>query len=80
LVPKTQADGRVRVEVAFQGGQIVSGNVSGEIADGLRRALAGDELVYDLETDEGTYVVALRKVVYVRRTSRETHIGFGSSS
>jgi hypothetical protein len=25
-------------------------------------------------------VVALRKVVYVRRTSRETHIGFGSSS
>jgi hypothetical protein len=79
-VPKTPADGKVRLEIAFQGGQIVSGNVSADIADGLRRALAGDELVYDLETDEGTYVVALRKVVYVRRTSRETHIGFGATT
>jgi hypothetical protein len=79
-VAKTQADGRVRLEIAFEGGQIVSGNVNAEIADGLRRALAGDELVYDVETEEGTYVVALRKVVYVRRTSRETHIGFGASS
>jgi hypothetical protein len=70
----------VRLEIAFQGGQIVGGNVSADIADGLRRALADDELVYDLETDEGTYVVALRKVVYVRRTSRETHIGFGAST
>jgi hypothetical protein len=79
-MPKAQADGRVRLEIAFQGGQIVSGNVSAEIADALRTALAGDELVYDLETDEGTYVVALRKVVYVRRTSRETHIGFGATT
>ena len=79
-MPRTPADGRVRLEIAFQGGQIVSGNVSADLADGLRRALAGDELVYDLETDEGTYVVALRRVVYVRRTSRETHIGFGAST
>jgi hypothetical protein len=79
-VPKTPADGHVRLEIAFEGGQIVSGNVNGDIADGLRSALAGDDLVYDLETDEGTYVVALRKVVYVRRTSRETHIGFGASA
>jgi hypothetical protein len=79
-VPKASADGHVRVEVAFEGGQIVGGNVSGETADGLRSALAGDELVYDLETDDGTYVIALRKVVYVRRTSREMHIGFGSAA
>jgi hypothetical protein len=79
-VPKTPADGRVRLEIAFEGGQIVGGNVSGETADGLRAALAGDELVYDLETEDGTYVIALRKVVYVRRTSREMHIGFGSTT
>ena len=79
-MPKASADGHVRVEVAFEGGQIVGGNVSGETADGLRSALAGDELVYDLETDDGTYVIALRKVVYVRRTSREMHIGFGSAA
>ena len=73
-------NGRVRLDIAFEGGQIVAGNVSAETADGFRSALAGDELVFDLETEEGTYVVALRKVVYVRRTSRETHIGFGASA
>ena len=77
-MPKTPADGRVRLEIAFEGGQIVSGNVNAELADGLRSALASDESVFDLETEEGTYVVALRKVVYVRRTAREMHIGFGT--
>ena len=79
-MPKTPVDGRVRLEIAFEGGQIVSGNVSGETADALRAALAGEEPVYDLETEDGTYVIALRKVVYVRRTARETHIGFGSAT
>ncbi len=77
---KAGADGRVRLDIAFEGGQIVGGNVSAETADGFRSALAGDELVFDLETEDGTYVIALRKVVYVRRTSRETHIGFGASA
>jgi hypothetical protein len=79
-VAKADADGRVRLDIAFEGGQIVGGNVSAGQADGFRSALAGDELVYDLETEDGTYVIALRKVVYVRRTSRETHIGFGAST
>jgi hypothetical protein len=79
-VPKAGGDGRVRLDIAFEGGQIVGGNVSAEAADGFRTALAGDELVFDLETEDGTYVIALRKVVYVRRTSRETHIGFGASA
>ena len=79
-MPKTPADGRVRLEIAFEGGQIVGGNVTAETADALRDALAGDEPVYDLATEDGTYVVALRKVVYVRRTDRETHIGFGAGA
>jgi hypothetical protein len=79
-VPKTPADGRVRLDIAFQGGQIIGGSVSAETADGFRAALAGDELVFDLVTEDGTYVIALRKVVYVRRTTRETQIGFGASA
>jgi hypothetical protein len=79
-VPKTPANGRVRLDVAFEGGQIIGGNVSDEAADGLRAALAGDALVFDLDTEDGTYVIALRKVVYVRRTSREMHIGFGATA
>jgi len=79
-VPKTAADGHVRLDIAFEGGQIVGGTVSGETADGFRAALAGDELVFDLETEDETYVIALRKVVYVRRTSREMRIGFGATA
>jgi hypothetical protein len=79
-VAKASANNRVRLDIAFEGGQIVGGNVSGDIADGLRSALAGDDVVYDLETDDGTYIIALRKVVFVRRTSRETHIGFGAGA
>jgi hypothetical protein len=69
---------RVRVEVAFEGGQIVGGLVSIEAVDGLRAALANGSAVFDLESEDGTYVVALNKVVYVKRFARETHIGFGA--
>jgi hypothetical protein len=79
-VPRTPADGHVRLDIAFEGGQIIGGNVSAETAGGFRAALAGDELVFDLETEDETYVIALRKVVYVRRTSREMRIGFGTTA
>ena len=71
---------RIRVEVAFEGGQIVGGLVVPEILDGLRSALGNGSAVFDLETEDGTYVVAINKVVYLKRFSRETQIGFGSQS
>jgi hypothetical protein len=73
-------DLQVRLQIAFEGGQVVAANVTAEAADGLGRALANGDSVFDLETEEETYVVALAKVVYVRRSSRETHIGFGVSA
>jgi hypothetical protein len=76
-VPEEKADGRVRLQIAFEGGQIVTALVSEAAADGFAAALGGKETVLDLETDDGTYLVALGKVVFVKRSSRETHIGFG---
>jgi hypothetical protein len=76
-VPEQKADGRVRIQIAFEGGQIVAAIVSKAAADGLAAALGGKETVFDLETEDDTYLVALGKVVYVKRSSRETHIGFG---
>jgi len=73
-------NGRVRIEIAFDGGQIVGALVSGDGADGLERALSGaDETVYTLEADDGSFVIPLRRVVYVKRFSREQHIGFAGS-
>jgi molybdopterin-binding protein len=79
-VPEGNENDRVRVQIAFEGGQIVAALVSQSTAEGLAAALGSEAAVFDLETDDGTYLLALGKVVYVKRSSRETHIGFGVTS
>jgi Protein of unknown function (DUF3107) len=74
------SESSVRIQVAFEGGQSVGANVSEEIADALAAALAASEPVFELKTDDGTYVLALAKVVYVRRAERETQIGFAATA
>jgi len=70
----------VRLQIAFEGGQIVPALVEADAADALARALADGAAVFDLETEDGLYTVALAKVVFVRRASRETRIGFGANA
>jgi hypothetical protein len=71
-------DERIRIELAFEGGQTIGAVVTAEAADRLEDAL-GDarDGVFQLEAEDGSYVIPLRSVVYVKRFSRETHIGFG---
>ena len=74
------SDDRVRLEVAFDGGQTIAALVTAAVADELQRVLdAPDGGVFELEAEDGRYVVALRRVVYVKRFSRETRIGFGTA-
>jgi hypothetical protein len=75
------SDDRVRLEVAFDGGQAIAALVTAAVADELQRALdTADGGVFELEAEDGRYIVALRRVVYVKRFSRETRIGFGAVS
>ncbi len=71
------AEDRVRIEVAFEGGAVVSALVEPETADRLEQSLAGSEDGFRLEAQDGTYQLALRKVVYVKRFARESRLGFG---
>ncbi len=73
-------DGHVRIEVAFEGGQTIGGLVATGLVDRLREAMAAEEPAFDLETEDGTYTLALKKIVYVKRSSRETSIGFGAAA
>ena len=74
------ADERVRVEVAFEGGQTVSLMVSPTDADALEGALGADrEEALSLEAEGGRYTVVLRRVVYLKRFARESRVGFGNS-
>jgi hypothetical protein len=70
---------QVRVEIAFEGGQIMGALVSVASADALERALAAmSESSLSLEAADGRYTVAIHKVVYVKRFARESRVGFGS--
>lgn len=72
---------RIRIEVAFKGGQMLGALVSeSELADFEQRLRHGDEGVVELAADDGTYLVSVSDVVYVKRFSRETRVGFGSAS
>ena len=73
------ADERVRVEVAFDGGQIMGAYVELSAADNLERALDdGRDGSLAMEAEDGRYTVALRRVVYLKRFSREGRVGFSS--
>ena len=68
---------RVRVEVGFQGGQVIGTFVSQDTADQLERALHEDgPRVVVLDTEEGPYHVVVPEVAYLRRFNRASRVGF----
>ena len=74
------ADPRVRIEIAFDGGQVLAAFVSGEAADELERSLGqGGDGSFALEAEDGRYTVSLRRVVYIKRFTREARVGFTPS-
>ena len=69
----------VRIEIGFDGGQIMSALVTAEAADKLERALsASSEASMTLDAEDGRYSVALPRVVYLKRFAREGRVGFGN--
>jgi hypothetical protein len=78
---------RVRIEIAFDGGQIMSALVAVSSADALEQALGAADLragtgeaALSLEAEDGRYTIALQRVVYVKRFLRESRVGFGAAS
>jgi hypothetical protein len=73
------ADEFVRVEIGFEGGQILSWLVTVESADALDRQLgasASGTLVLDAQ--EGTITLVLDRLLYVKRYAREARVGFAA--
>jgi hypothetical protein len=67
---------RVRIEVGFEGGQVMSAFVEPENADALENALDGGVGTFQIEAENGRYTLALARIVYVKRFSREGRVGF----
>ena len=74
------ADERVRVEIGFEGGQVIGGFVERRGGPARARAArrgAGSRVVV-LETEDGPYHVVVPRVAYFRRHRRAGRVGFAS--
>jgi hypothetical protein len=72
---------RTRIEIAFDGQQVLSVLVPLQTAEDLDRALAGDhDTSYSFESEDGRYTILLRRVVYVKRFARESRVGLGAAA
>jgi hypothetical protein len=70
---------RVRVEIGFEGGQVIGGFVDLPGADNLERALHEDgPRVVVLDLEDGRYHVVVQRVSYFRRFNRASRVGFGA--
>jgi hypothetical protein len=71
------ADGRIRIEIGFDGGQIMGAVVETETVDELERSLGqGTDGAFAIDSEDGRYTISLRRIVYVKRFSREARVGF----
>jgi hypothetical protein len=72
-------DGRVRVEIGFEGGQVIGGFVALAGADALEHALHEDgPRVVVLDLEDGRYHVVVPRVSYFRRFNRASRVGFAA--
>jgi len=65
-----------RVEIGFEGGQVISTRLSEADLKDLRSRLERGGW-FDLHTEEGTVALYLGKVQFVRVESGEHRVGFG---
>ncbi len=71
-------DESIRIELAFEGGQIIAALVAQDTADAVERALAASSQgTLQLDTADGRLTVVLPRVVYLKRFARESSVGFG---
>jgi hypothetical protein len=66
-----------RIEIGFEGSQIMSALVTTQAADELESALDGAQAgTLVLDAEDGRYTVVLGRVVYLKRFAREGRLGF----
>ena len=68
-----------RIEIGFDGGQVVSVRLDESGLGALRQAVESGDGWHDLETEEGTFALDLGKVVFVRAAGGSHSIGFSGA-
>ncbi len=71
-------EGVNRIDIGFQGGQVLPARVKADVYESLRRAL-GDERAdrwFELKTQDSEVAIDLAQVVYVKLDTEEHSVGF----
>lgn len=68
-----------RVEIGFEGGQVISARLTKDDLEDLRKKLEQGGW-HDLHTEDGTIALYLGKVQFLRAESAEHRVGFGAGS
>ena len=70
------SDKKTAVEIGFEGGQVIPARLDADQVKSLRKALGSGESPHEIETEEGTILIDLGKVIFVRISSGAKTIGF----
>jgi hypothetical protein len=70
------ADGQ-RVEIGFEGGQVISARLADEDLKDLRKQLEKGGW-YDLHTEDGVIALYLGRIAFLRIESGAHRVGFGT--
>jgi hypothetical protein len=72
------ADTPRRIDIGFQGGQVLSVRVTQEVHDGFRKALSdsGSDRWFELRTQDSDVHIDLSQVVYVLLDTEDQRVGF----
>ena len=67
-----------RIDIGFQGGQVLPVRVTQEDHDAFRKALSnsGSDRWFELQTQDSEVHIDLSQVVYVRLDTEEHRVGF----
>ena len=67
-----------RIDIGFQGGQVLPLRVTQEAHDPFKKALtdSGSDRWFELETQDSDVHIDLSQVVYVRLDTEEHRVGF----
>jgi hypothetical protein len=68
--------GAQRVEIGFEGGQVIAARLDEKPLQRLRSELDRGGRWHDLETEEGVLALDLSKVAFIRVDSGEHRVGF----
>ncbi|MGD9737177.1 MAG: hypothetical protein AB7V58_16445 [Solirubrobacterales bacterium] len=66
-----------RIEIGFEGGQVISARVSEDDLDDLRKQLEKGGW-HDLPTEDGTVAIYLGRVAFLRVGTHHSRVGFGT--